>query len=128
MRPTLPPITFGRGEEPTLAAEIETAVAVQRIEDDRLERFLASVGPISAGEHRKTFKLRAELEQAVARAFTETDPRQAMASASFVSHKFVDLVWRWSLFRTQFQRWAEREPPQPVRLESGAVLVPKEWP
>ncbi len=78
------------------------------------ERFLASLGPETRNVLMETVRMRNEFLSDVSRMLTSGP--EAMMYADSVRSSAMEVAYRWRMYRTMLQRYAEREIPS-VRIE-----------
>lgn len=95
--------------------EEEVAMALLEASTDALEeRFLASLGPETRNVLMETVRMRNEFLSDVSRMLTSGP--EAMMYADSVRSSAMEVAYRWRMYRTMLQRYAEREIPS-VRIE-----------
>lgn len=95
--------------------EEEMAMALLEASTDALEeRFLASLGPETRNVLMETVRMRNEFLSDVSRMLTSGP--EAMMYADSVRSSAMEVAYRWRMYRTMLQRYAEREIPS-VRIE-----------
>lgn len=79
------------------------------------ERFLASLGPETRNVLMETVRMRNEFLSDVSRMLTSGP--EALMYADSVRSSAMEVAYRWRLYRTMLQRYAELEMPSFVRIE-----------
>lgn len=100
----------------TPMSEGDIAVVLLEASTDALEqRFLASLGPETRNVLMETVRMRNEFLSDVSRMLT-SGPESQMYAVS-VRSSAVEVAYRWRVYRTMLQRYAELEMPSFVRIE-----------